>query len=110
MKSRHGYEFRALERRLALEILYNNLSDKSRVKAGKKVMSINEHEEGVRLRMEDGSTEEGDIVVGCDGAHSVVRDVMWRMASKVSPGLITAQEKECKIPPFGESCSMDFRG
>lgn len=52
----------------------------------------------MRLRLEDGGTEEGDIVVGCDGAHSVVRDAMWRMASKVSPGLITAPEKECKIP------------
>ena len=61
------------------------------------MISIIEHEEGVRLKMEDGSTEEGDIVVGCDGAHSVVRDAMWRMASKVSPGLITTQEKECKV-------------
>lgn len=84
------------------------MPDKSKVKAGKKVISIVEHEEGVRLRMEDGSTEEGDIVVGCDGAHSIVRDAMWQMASKVSPGLITASEKGCKVPILRGSCFMNF--
>lgn len=98
IRSRHGYEFRALERRLALEILYNNLPDKAKVKAGKKVISITESDQGVSLKLQDGSTEEGHIAIGCDGAHSVVRDAMWRMASKASPGLITASEKECKIP------------
>lgn len=85
-----------MERRLALEILYKNLPDKSKVLAGKRVVSVIETEQGVRVNFKDGGFEEGDIAIGCDGAHSIVRDAMWEMAGKISPGLITASEKRCK--------------
>jgi 2-polyprenyl-6-methoxyphenol hydroxylase-like FAD-dependent oxidoreductase len=94
--ARHGYEFRSMERRLALEILYKNLPDKSKVLTGKKVTSIIETQQGVRVTLADGSYEEGDIVVGCDGVRSMVRDKIWRMANKISPKLISDREKNCK--------------
>jgi 2-polyprenyl-6-methoxyphenol hydroxylase-like FAD-dependent oxidoreductase len=78
--------------------MYNNLPDKSTIQTGKKVVSIVEHEQGVRLTLEDGSWEEGDIAIGCDGVHSIVRAAMWQIANRVSPGLITDPEKECKLP------------
>ena len=82
----------------ALEVLYKNIPDKSKIMSGKKVVNIIDSGHGVRVDFKDGSFEEGDIVIGCDGAHSVVRDVMWEMASKVSPDLIPSSEKNCK--PF----------
>lgn len=95
-KSSHGYEFRALERRKALGILYGAIPDKSRILTGKRVSSVVETVDGVRVILKDGSFEEGDIAIGCDGAHSVVRDAMWNAADTVSPGLITRSEKDCK--------------
>jgi FAD dependent monooxygenase len=85
-----------MERRLALEILYENLPDKSKIVTGKRVKSVNETEDGVRVTFQDGSFEEGDIVVGADGVHSIVRNAMWEMASKLSPELIPSSERNCK--------------
>ncbi|KAF2730578.1 FAD/NAD(P)-binding domain-containing protein [Polyplosphaeria fusca] len=40
---------------------------------GKKTVDIHEDDEGVRLTFADGSTAHGDVLVGCDGIHSVTR-------------------------------------
>lgn len=48
--------------------------------------------DGVRVVYQDGICQ-GDIVAGCDGVHSVVRQIMWERANRVSPGLINAKEK-----------------
>ena len=59
-------------------------------------MNITDNGMGVRIDFIDGTFEEGDVVIGCDGAHSIVRDAMWEMASKVSSDLIPESEKNCK--------------
>ena len=82
----------------ALKVLYKNIPNKSKILAGKRVVKISDNGHGVRVDFKDGSFEEGDIVVGCDGAHSIVREAMWEMASKVSPNLIPVSEKNCKPP------------
>ena len=87
----------------ALEVLYRKIPDKSKIMSGKRVVNIIDNGHGVRVDFKDGSFEEGDIVIGCDGAHSVVRDAMWQLASKVSPDLIPASEKNCK--PLTKTCS-----
>jgi salicylate hydroxylase len=40
---------------------------------GKKTINIDEGEDGVTLRFEDGDTVEGDVLIGCDGIHSAAR-------------------------------------
>ena len=49
---------------------------------------------GVRVITKDGEEFAGDIVVGVDGVHSTIRQEMWALADKLSPGLITGKEKE----------------
>jgi salicylate hydroxylase len=44
-----------------------------RLVCGKKTVAIAEDGEGVHLRFEDGETASADILVGCDGIHSVTR-------------------------------------
>ena len=56
---------------------------------------ILEEDDGVRVVFQDGFCQ-GDIVAGCDGVHSVVRQIMWDTADRMSPGLIKAEEKSCK--------------
>lgn len=87
-----------MERRLALEIMYENLPDKSKVLGGKKVTKVIETQNGVRVTLADGSYEEGDVVVGCDGVRSMVREKIWEMADKLAPQLISDREKNCKTP------------
>lgn len=54
---------------------------------GSEVRKIEELEDGVRIALNDGSIIDGDIVVGADGAHSRVRDEMWRIADKETQGI-----------------------
>ena len=51
-------------------------------------------EEEAYVELEDGSVERGDIVVGCDGVHSSVREAMWTIANKSIPGFISNEEKQ----------------
>lgn len=93
-----------MERRIFLEVLYDGLPDKSRILMNKSVKSVQEDEEGVEVFCDDGTSERGDLVIGCDGVHSKVRQTMWENAAKLEPGLITASEKKSK-PIFRESPS-----
>jgi salicylate hydroxylase len=43
------------------------------IRCGKKTTSINEDNESVQLNFEDGTQANGDILIGCDGIHSVAR-------------------------------------
>ncbi|KAJ5918466.1 FAD-dependent monooxygenase [Penicillium verhagenii] len=90
----HGYPIPVLERRRFLEILYEQLPDKSKVRTKAGVVDIIDGVDGVKVLLEDGSIEEGDLVIGCDGVHSAVRSLMWRNANAKIPGYITTTEKK----------------
>jgi salicylate hydroxylase len=47
--------------------------DNIQLVCGKKTVSIEEDDIGVELQFEDGETVRGDILIGCDGIHSVAR-------------------------------------
>ena len=61
---------------------------------GKRVRHVVDNEEEAYAQLGDGSVERGDIIVGCDGVHSTVRQAMWDIANKTIPNFITPQEKE----------------
>ncbi|KAI4929261.1 uncharacterized protein J4E92_004925 [Alternaria infectoria] len=61
---------------------------------------IEQTDTGVRVHLADGSTEEGDLVIGADGVHSHVRKLMWDHADKFEPGSIPETDKE--VMSFGE--------
>lgn len=93
----HGYPIPVLERRRFLEIMYDGLSDKSFIKPHSNVVDIIDSDDSVKVVLADGTVEEGDLVLGVDGVHSLVRSLMWRNANAAIPGFITANEKKSKI-------------
>ena len=56
--------------------------------------NVADDENEVHVELEDGSVESGDIVVGCDGVHSTVREAMWAIANKTIPNFINDKEKQ----------------
>ena len=83
-----------LERRAFLKALYNTLPRKDRILTGKQLKTIKESPDQIEVFFEDGTSEIGDIVVGCDGVHSTTRDIMWTNANRDHPGMISTEEKK----------------
>ncbi len=67
------------------------------------VREVKQSVSGVEVMLNDGTIEIGDMVLGCDGVHSLVRSAMWDHASKTTAGLITAEEKTCECKYFEPS-------
>ncbi|ROT41103.1 FAD/NAD(P)-binding domain-containing protein [Sodiomyces alkalinus F11] len=89
---RHGYEYLLLERQEFVRALYDGLPSKEPVKTECAVTDIIESEHGVRVLLDNGSSEDGDIVVGSDGVASSVRRMMWDKANSVAPNSIGTAE------------------
>jgi 2-polyprenyl-6-methoxyphenol hydroxylase-like FAD-dependent oxidoreductase len=56
-----------------LEILYENLPDKSKVRTSSRVSKVETSETNAVVTTEDGFKIRCDIVAGVDGVHSAVR-------------------------------------
>lgn len=82
---------------MVLQVLYDNIQDKSKILVNKKVQNVKMTEDGVVVKTSDGSSYEGDILVGADGIHSSVREEMWRIANDLSPGWIPSDERSCEL-------------
>ncbi|KAF9352022.1 hypothetical protein BGX26_010081 [Mortierella sp. AD094] len=81
-----------------------------KIHLGKRVLSISQDDQGgVIIRTSDGMTHEGDILVGCDGAHSSVRQSLYKLiASKGSlPNSDTEDLKVSHMSLHGTTRSMD---
>lgn len=100
MMERNGYEYVTMERRDFLRIIYENHPDPSCIKEGKRVVDVVDTDEGVSVKLDDGTVEEGDLLVGCDGVHSTVRELMWRNANASIPGFVTAREKTSLVTTY----------
>lgn len=81
---------------MLLQVLYNNIRDKTKILTGKRVQKVDLNDDGVAVQTSDGFTYTGDILIGADGIHSTVRGEMWRLANEKSPGWIPADEHSCK--------------
>ena len=79
---------------MVLQVLYDNIKDKSKVLTSKRVQHVELSRDKVHVKTADGSIYEGDILVGADGIHSTVRKEMWRIADQMHPGWIPADEKQ----------------
>ncbi|KAJ5694682.1 hypothetical protein N7536_005094 [Penicillium majusculum] len=91
---RHGHRFLLLERRQFIQALLDCLPTKDPIRTRAAVKDIAESENGVRVYLNDGSYEDGDIVVGCDGVASRVRQIMWNHANQAVPNTITPKEMQ----------------
>ncbi|KAL4810805.1 hypothetical protein BDV18DRAFT_155418 [Aspergillus unguis] len=94
MHERHGYPIVFLDRQMVLQVLYDNIKDKSKVLTKKRVQTVDMDDNGVTVTTSDSSSYQGDILIGADGIHSTVREEMWRIANNISPGWI-APEMPC---------------
>ncbi|KAH8646315.1 hypothetical protein BX600DRAFT_477488 [Xylariales sp. PMI_506] len=74
----HGYDMYVMNRPEFADFMYEHLSetDKARIRLNKKVVRVVADDDGVKVYCEDGTVEEGDILVGADGVRSCVRECM----------------------------------
>ncbi|MDO8277077.1 MAG: FAD-dependent monooxygenase [Burkholderiaceae bacterium] len=59
-----------------------------RVSLGRKLISVEQKGERVIAHLADGSTEEGDVLVGADGIHSLVRGQLFQADAPLSSGCV----------------------
>lgn len=83
-----------LDRQTLIQTLYDNIRDKSKIVANKRVTTVNLGENGVTVLASDASMFQGDILIGADGIHSTVRREMRRLANMTRPGWFDAGEEE----------------
>lgn len=60
---------------------------KSNFLTGKQIIDMEDFDNRVTVSCSDGSSYDGSIVIGADGAHSLTRRIMHRIATSSSPGL-----------------------
>ncbi|KAF4990930.1 hypothetical protein FGRMN_8168 [Fusarium graminum] len=95
-----GYDTKTLDRQVFLRQLYDLLPDKSHVYERAHVEEIIEEDSLVRVILADGREIVGDVVVGSDGVHSKVREIMWEKANTKFPGMITVEEKRAMVTQY----------
>ncbi|KAF9948613.1 hypothetical protein BGZ70_002145 [Mortierella alpina] len=66
----------------------------------KRVLSTGQNENGVLIRCQDGTTYEGDILVGADGAYSAVRQSLYEQLDKM--GCLPQSDSQTML--VGHSC------
>jgi FAD-dependent urate hydroxylase len=78
---RLGAPVRMVPRRVLLERLLDGFPT-DRVRCNTRAIGIVNTHNGVRLELEDGGSVEGDLLIGADGLHSVVRGIVGAPAAK----------------------------
>ncbi|NUP65487.1 MAG: FAD-binding protein [Nonomuraea sp.] len=120
--ARFGFPNKSISRRLLLERLSEGLPD-DLIGYGMGCRSVRQDDDQVTVTFDDGSTATGDLLVGADGHHSVVRRELWgdvpirtatfgtwQALSKIDIDLarthlhlmITGREGACGIIPAGD--------
>ena len=81
MITRLGASIRMVPRRILLERLLTGFP-LDRIRCNSRVERVVHTRDGVRIDFEDGSSADGDVLIGADGLHSVVRDVVGAPPAK----------------------------
>ncbi|KAL3457337.1 hypothetical protein BJX64DRAFT_293212 [Aspergillus heterothallicus] len=85
LRERFGFPLAFIDRQKVLELLGASLPSPDRLHVSTKVKQVEELADGgVRVHTGDGDCYDGNIVVGADGVHSVVREEMWRLSGTSS--------------------------
>ena len=96
MVNRLGAPIRMVPRRILLERLLKGFPA-DRIRRNSRAARVVNNGDGVRVDFEDGSSADGDVLIGADGLHSVVRDVVGAPAAKPTgwcswQGLVTVAD------------------
>ncbi|KAK7998548.1 hypothetical protein PG991_015027 [Apiospora marii] len=81
-----GYPLIIMDRQQAVQNMYDKIRDKSKVHAGKRLVAVDLSDDKVSIKLDTGDIVTGDLLVGADGVHSVVRSEMWRLGNEKIPG------------------------
>jgi FAD-dependent urate hydroxylase len=81
MVNRLGGSVRMVPRRILLERLLKGFPA-DRIRCNSRAVRVMNDGDGVRVDFEDGSSADGDVLIGADGLHSVVRDVVGAPAAE----------------------------
>jgi FAD-dependent urate hydroxylase len=81
MVNRLGPSVRMVPRRILLERLLTGFPA-DRIRCGSRARAVVSTPDGVRVDFEDGSSADGDLLIGADGLHSVVRGVVGARPAK----------------------------
>ena len=91
---RTGYGVFFLERQQLLQILYDNIRDKSAVLVDHRVNKIDNFDDCALVQTRDGQRFKCQLVVGADGVHSTVRQEIEKMSTPDRNG------RECLLVSF----------
>ena len=84
------------------------------MRANAHVVDIETGDDGVRVHLEDGTVEEGAVVVGADGAHSATRHIMQRLSGEAPTAMTTTFRgifgKAHGMPGYSEGLFYEMRG
>jgi hypothetical protein len=94
---------------MVLQVLYENIKDKTKILTKKRVEKVEMTDDGVVVTTSDKSSYNGDILVGADGIHSSVRGEMWRIANEMSPGWISLDEHSGEFQNLYVACTNLFQ-
>ncbi|KAF9996748.1 hypothetical protein BGZ80_007174, partial [Entomortierella chlamydospora] len=109
LKEISGYSARLMSRPDLHALLLSHVPF-HKIHLGKRVLSISQSSEnGVLVRTSDGSTHVCDILVGCDGAYSGVRQSLYTLMKKEGclPSSDGEDMKVCHMSILGTSNSID---
>ncbi len=81
MTDRLGAPVRMVPRQVLLERLLEGFPT-DRIRCDSRVVGVVNTDSGVRVEFEDGSSAEGDLLIGADGLHSVVREFVGAQDAK----------------------------
>lgn len=91
-RPRHEYPVIFIQRQMLVQALYKNLRCKHKVLVQKRLVQVQHLDHGVQAITKDGNTYTGDIIIGADGMHSVVRKQMHILGNASSPGYFDRDE------------------
>jgi FAD-dependent urate hydroxylase len=79
--ARLGAPVRMVPRQVVLERLLEGFPT-DRIRCNSRAVGVVSTRDGVRVEFEDGSSAEGDLLIGADGLHSMVRDIVGAPLAK----------------------------
>lgn len=88
VREKYGYPYYHAHRADLIDLLTRNL-DETRVMMNEKIVTVDQDSSGVAVTCESGNSYKGDVLIGADGIHSIVREQLFRPDPPRPSGYVT---------------------